>query len=296
MKPLTVHLDCYPCFLKQTAIALRFGTEDEGLRRRVMTKALDYIKESDLTRTPAHAASHLHRGIRQELGFDPFAGIKSEYNQKALGLYPELLALVQESPDPLWSATRLAIAGNVIDFGIFSSVDMEGTVKRALEGPIAVDGFAAFTEQLQAADNVLYLLDNAGEAVFDRLLIETITAMGKQVTAVAKGGPVINDCTKADAKEVGISDVCQLIDNGSDCIGTILESTSADFRSRFEAAPLVISKGQGNFETLMDVRGNIFHLFQSKCESISQVLGLDYGAMILWHADSGKPLYGPSPD
>ena len=180
MKPLAVDLDCYPCFLKQTAIALSFGTDDQALMKEVMMDALGLIKESDLTKTPAHAATHLHRGIRKRLGFDPFQRIKSEYNQKALELYPDMKALVADSPDPLWSAARLAIAGNVIDFGIFHSVDVEGTIKRALQGPISVDHYEAFKEQVGRAGHVLYLLDNTGEAVFDRLLIETITSMGKQ--------------------------------------------------------------------------------------------------------------------
>jgi uncharacterized protein with ATP-grasp and redox domains len=100
--------------------------------------------------------------------------------------------MVSESPDPLLTASRLAIAGNIIDFGIFASVDLEGTIERALGGPLAVDHSGRFREEVSRAGSILYLLDNSGEVVFDRLLIEELVALGKKVTAVVKGSPVIN--------------------------------------------------------------------------------------------------------
>jgi hypothetical protein len=198
-------------------------------------------------------------------------------------MYPALRRLLLGHPrGPLWAATRLAIAGNVIDFGIFSSVDIEGTIRRALEGPLAVEHYEAFREALGRSPQVLYLLDNAGEVAFDRLLIEVLKEMGKQVVAVLKGSAVINDATMEDAQEVGLQGLAELIHNGSDCVGTILELCSAGFRERFMQAPLVISKGQGNFETLMNApRADVFFLFQSKCDVVSRELGLERGAMLL---------------
>jgi uncharacterized protein with ATP-grasp and redox domains len=150
-----------------------------------------------------------------------------------------------------------------------------------------VDDYESFKAALSHATGILYLLDNAGEIVFDRILIETLASQGKKVTAVVKGGPVINDCTAADAVEAGLNPpACEVIDNGSDAVGTILEWTSPGFRQRYAEAPFIISKGQGNFETLRDPEKTIYYLFQSKCEVVSKELGLSLGSMILKKSES----------
>jgi uncharacterized protein with ATP-grasp and redox domains len=276
-----VHLDCFPCFLRQSIIALRLATRDAGLQEKILKAVLQEVEQSDVSRPPAYTTTFIHRKIRQLLQRDPFQQIKSEYNQIALSRYPSLKRLVQESSDPLWTASRLAVAGNVIDFGIFTSVDIEGTVKRALHNPFAVDEYQTFKDALSGTEDVLYLLDNAGEIVFDRILVETLVSLGKRVVAVVKGSPVLNDCTRADAVETGLTEVCEIIDNGSDAVGTIIEWTSAGFQKRYAQIQCVISKGQGNFETVSDPKKTILYLFQSKCEVVSRELGLSLGSMIL---------------
>jgi len=278
---MRVHLDCFPCFLRQSIIALRIGTKDELLRERILKSILPEIQIADISRPPAYATTFIHRKIRQMLGKDPFEELKSEYNKIALGLYPSLKKMVGKSQDPLWTATRLAIAGNVIDFGIFTSVDIEGATDKALNSPLAVDDFEIFKKAISDADTIVYLADNAGEIVFDRLLIETLISFGKSVTVVVKGEPVINDSTLKDALESGLTRICQVIDNGSDAVGTILAWTSSTFQDTFNNAQLVISKGQGNFETLIGIQKNIFFLFQSKCNVVSKELGLSRGSMLL---------------
>jgi uncharacterized protein with ATP-grasp and redox domains len=279
---LKVQPECFPCFLRQTAIALGLGTADDALKMEVMRAVLKDVESADTEKSPAHATTPMHRTIRRMLGRDPFGGVKADYNRKALALYPRLKRLVAESGDPLRTASRLAIAGNVIDFGIYASVDIEGTVERALGGGLAVDRHENFAKAVDKAGRILYLLDNAGEAIFDRVLIEELASMGKRVTAVAKGSPVINDCTASDARDAGLGESCEVIDNGSDAVGTILETTSDAFRRRFgENSALVISKGQGNFETLMGERRRMFFLLQSKCGVLSRFLGLPEGSMLL---------------
>lgn len=286
---MKVHIDCFPCFFKQAIIAARLGTEDEALQAAVLKGVTDEIKATDMSRPPAHSTTFMHRKIRQLLGKDPFEDIKSEYNQAALRLYPELRERVFRSSDPLWTAARLAIAGNIIDFGIFSSVDIVGTIERALSGPAAIDHFTQFRRSIESNEEVFYLLDNAGEIVFDRLLIEVLMEMGKKVRAVVKGSPVLNDATAYDAAEAGLNEVCEIVDNGSDCIGTMLEMTSPAFNRLFEGSNFVISKGQGNFETLGCMSGDqsrnngkeIFFLLQSKCDVVANELGIPGGSMLL---------------
>lgn len=278
---MKVHLDCFPCFLKQSLIALRYGTKDKDLQEKILKDVLDDIQSADTSKPPAYATTFIHKKIRDLLEKDPFRDIKSEYNQIALKLYPSLTNKVKASSDPLWTASRLAIAGNVIDFGIFTSVDIEGAIERALNNPLTTDDYQPFKTGLADAEEALYLLDNAGEIVFDRILIETMQSLGKRVVAVVKGAAVLNDCTIEDARETGLTEICEVIDNGSDAVGTILEWTSPSFQQRYREAPFIISKGQGNFETLYDPEKTIFYLFQSKCEVISKELGLSLGSMIL---------------
>ncbi|MBF0472952.1 MAG: DUF89 family protein, partial [Nitrospirae bacterium] len=126
-----------------------------------------------------------------------------------------------------------------------------------------------------------YLLDNSGEVVFDMMLIKVLIEMGKDVTAIVKGKPIINDVTMEDAMQIGLTDICSVIDNGSDAVGTIREWCSPEFIHLYNNAPLIISKGQGNFETLHQDNTKILFLFQSKCDVISRWLNLEKGSMLL---------------
>src|SRR4030067_1274112 len=201
---MKVHLDCFPCFLRHSIISLRLGTKDEALQKRILKNSVPKSQKPDLSRPPAYATTFIHRKIRQLLGRDPFKEIKSEYNKVALGLYPSLKIIVEKSPDPLWTGARLAFAGNVIDFGIFTSIDIEGAINRALNNPLAVNDYSTFKDVVSKVSRILYLADNAGEIVFDRLLIEALFSAGKNVTVAVKGSPVINDATAEDASEAGI--------------------------------------------------------------------------------------------
>lgn len=278
---MKVQLDCFPCFLKQALIALRLGTSDEVLQETILKEIMDYIKTADTFMPPAYTTTFIHRKIRQMLGKDPFSSIKTEYNKIALGLYSKLKAIVSESKEPLLIASKLAIAGNVIDFGIFTSIDIESTINRAMNNNLNVDDSKDFLKSVSETDEILYLLDNAGEIVFDRILIESLIENKKKVKAVVKGSPVINDATILDADESGLTRICEVIDNGSDAVGTILQWTSKNFQDEFNRAQMIISKGQGNFETLLNSRKNIYFLFQSKCQVVSKELGLSNGAMLL---------------
>jgi len=266
-------IDCFPCFLKQTVIALRQFESDESIQQRVFRDVLTIMQDTDMSKPPAYTTTFIHRAIRERIAGDPFKNIKREYNAIALSLYPRLRKQVKASPDPIWTASRLAIAGNIIDFGIFTSIDIEKSIGQSLKPEIAVDDYVRFREDLALSDEVLYLLDNAGEIVFDRLLIEELREAGKHVKAVVKGSPVLNDVTYEDATQVGLDTVCEVIDNGSDAIGTILPWTSTPFQKEYERAPLIISKGQGNFETLFGTKKRTYFLFQSKCDVVSRELG-----------------------
>ncbi len=278
---MRTHIECFPCFLRQTIIAITQITGDLASHEKRVREVLSIMQSADTSKPPAYTTTFIHRLLRERLGLDPFEKVKDVYNKLALGLYDRMKEETRRSDDPLWTAARLAISGNVIDFGIFTSVDIEKSVRLSLESQIGVDDYEGFKDSVSEAGEILYLLDNAGEIVFDKLLIEELVVLGKKVTAVVKGSPVINDVTITDALQTGLTDICEVIDNGSDGVGTILEWTSAGFQEQFRKAELVISKGQGNFETLTGNAKKTYFLFQSKCDVVSRELGLSPGSMLL---------------
>lgn len=279
---MKTELECFPCFLRQTVIALKQldGLQD-NLRQEILHEVLSVIQKADMNKPPAYSTTFIHRTIRDRIGQDPFKKIKYLYNTIAMGLYPELKEKVSSSREPLWTAARLAIAGNIIDFGIFTSIDISKSVRDALKETIAVDDYDSFKQAVNETDTILYLLDNSGEIVFDKLLIEELLRKGKKVKAVVKGSPVLNDVTMDDACQTRLTELCEVVDNGSDAVGTILEWTSPEFQAHFKSSDLIISKGQGNFETITDNGKRTYFLFQSKCEVVSKDLGLSSGSMLL---------------
>jgi uncharacterized protein with ATP-grasp and redox domains len=203
-------------------------------------------------------------------------------------LLPTLRAKVEAAKDPLLMAARLAIAGNVIDMGVDGSLT-EADVREALEQALKEPFFAEedrFREAISKAKSILYLADNAGEIVLDRLLVEQLLL--NQITLVVRGSPVLNDATLIDAQMVGLDKIVEVIDNGSDAPGTILGDCNQEFRQRFAKADLIIAKGQGNFETLSNEPGNIFFLFKVKCAVIADLVNQPIGTQMLVHSRLGE--------
>ena len=279
---MRVSIDCFPCFIHQASLALKLCINDELEQKRMMKSLLPYIASLDTSKTPAHTTSKMQRKIREISGTDPFASVKTEYNKKALLLYDKLTSEIQAHPDPLWLATRLSIAGNIIDFSIFSTVDMDGALHRAINEDLHIDDYSSYQTHINQSKHILFLVDNAGEIVFDRLVVDVLMDLGKKVTVAVKGGVAINDATRQDAREAGFNEKYTIIDNGSDAIGTILETCSVEFNETFHNADMIISKGQANFETLHENDNDtIFFLFQTKCNVVGREIGQEKGAMLL---------------
>jgi len=249
---------------------------------------LRLASKMDLRQSPPAMAQKIHRMIRKLTGVeDPYLQTKDRFNQLALKMYPELREQVRASTDPLETAVRLAIAGNIIDLGVKTSIkepDIEEIINNSLTADFDDKALEDFRNATKQAEKILYLADNAGELVFDRLLIEQLPC--EKVTVVVKGRPVINDATMEDAELAGLTDIVTVIDNGSDAPGTILESCSEAFRRRFDESDLVIAKGQGNYETLSDVDKEVFFILRAKCPVIAQHLGCEIGQMILRRSDT----------
>jgi uncharacterized protein with ATP-grasp and redox domains len=280
---MRIYLDCIGCFVRQALDAARFATDDEQIHERVVREVLKLAGELDMSQSPPVIGQQIHRLIRKLVDQDdPYQKIKRRFNSMALQLYPELRKQIVSSDDRLETAIRLAIAGNIIDFGVNSAVD-ESDIRKGITGSLNADfdnmQLESFRDAVGQAEEILYLADNAGEIIFDRLLIEQLPY--EKVTVVVKGMPVINDATMEDADVAGLTRIVEVIDNGSDGPGTILWSCSQTFRNRFTKADLVIAKGQGNYETLSDVEKHIFFILKAKCPVIARDLGCEVGEMIL---------------
>ena len=285
---MRIYLDCISCFVRQALDAARLATDDEQIHKKVVGQVLLMANDLDMSQSPPIIGQQIHRLIRELVGSDdPYYRVKKQFNSLALKLYPDLRKQIISSNDPLETAIRLAIAGNIIDFGAKSSLtelEVKNTISDSLSDYLNPEQIKDFKNAVTAAKEILYLADNAGEIVFDHLLIEQLPI--DKITVVVKGAPVINDATMEDANVIGLGRIVEVIDNGSDGPGTILETCSKSFRDRFENTDLIIAKGQGNYETLSGINKNIVFLLKAKCPVIARDLGCEVGEMILKNSNS----------
>ena len=276
---MKTYLDCYPCFMRQALSAARRAGASDDQQRQILLKTMEQLQNLPADATPPQMAHQIHLMIKQLTKIsDPYRLAKEEATQQALAMYPRLKEIVRNATDPLETAVRLAIAGNIIDLGVAESYDLKATVERVLKQPFAINDLASLRLSLANISAILYLADNAGETVFDRVLIETLKL---PVTYVVKGGPIINDAIREDAIAAGIDQVAEIIDNGTDAVGTLIDDCSSSFRKRYEQAELIISKGQANYESLSTSSAPLFFLLQAKCNIIARDLDVAEGAVVI---------------
>jgi uncharacterized protein with ATP-grasp and redox domains len=275
-------LDCIPCFVSQGLNVARLATDDPLVHERILREVLRRAGEANLGQTPARFGQGIHRLARQLMAqADPYLAIKQESNRLALALLPSWRERLRGAENPRLAAVKLAVAANVIDFGIKGDLTA-GQIPAALESSFAapligdVDGFFAAAER---ATDILFLADNAGELVFDRLLLELLPR--EKITVVVKGGPAINDALLADAQVAGLEGLVAVMDTGSDGAGIVLEACSLEFQRRFAHADLIIAKGHANFESLDGCGQNIFFLFKVKCPVVARHIGHVVGSLVL---------------
>jgi len=213
---------------------------------------------------------------------DPYFSEKKESNRIALELYKYWQPEVGRSGDPFKTALRLAVAGNIMDYGANQSFNIGETIERVLRADFAIDHSDELKKRIRAAKSILYLGDNAGEIVFDKLFIETI--QHPAVTFAVRGGPAINDVTLDDARETGIDEVAAVISNGYNAPSTILEKSGDEFKAAYNSADLIISKGQGNFEGLLPLNDSrIFFLLMAKCDVFAEYFGVAKESFLVYN-------------
>jgi hypothetical protein len=283
---VNTHAECLICFSQHSLRAARRVIDNDAAVEKLLQRVLREASTMDLSEPPpVLMGTVIQPLLRNTTGRkDPFAQIKAESNAMALELLPELEAKLAKTDDPLATAVRLAIAGNIIDFSMYAHVpatEIRKAVQSSLIAPLDMEKLDSFRNAVASARRILYVGDNAGEIVFDRLLIQQIGP--SRVVFAVRGGPVINDATMEDAQAAGLTDLVDVIDTGSDIPGIRLDRCSPEFREVFETADCVVAKGQGNYETMEGLpnRSNLFFLFQAKCAVVLPYAGCNLGDHVM---------------
>jgi len=279
---------CIMCFFKQAYDAASLTGASHNTQKKIIHALSREILKFDMRKCPSEMGRTLYRLVRKTTkDDDPFRKIKRRSNRLALSLYPRLKKKIEASSNKLLTATQLAIAGNIIDYGVKSSLKIDKEIEKSLvEENRIIKGesrrlfnYPVFERALGKTKKILYIADNAGEIVFDRILIEQLR--DKEITLAVRAEPIINDALIEDALFCGLDKHARIVSTGCDAPGTILKFCSKRFLKIYHDAELIISKGQGNFEGLVGQRRGIFFLFRAKCPVVAKHLRCKLGDVIL---------------
>ncbi len=279
---MKVYYECAPCFLRQAKEALDLATDNQSLKMETMEELVkvvyaDFNKEA----VSNVVGTKIHRIIKDRTGNeDPYIVKKRKGNEIALKFLPKIEKILKEK-NGLESYIKAAITGNLIDFGALGvNFDVEKGITQNMEKGIALNQVKDLENELKSAKNVLYLADNSGEIVFDKLLIEKLKEYDIDVTVALKEKPILNDAGIKDALQIGLDEVAKLVSTGTDSIGILYTDISEEFKEIFDNSDLVISKGLGNYEGLTAMElGNkpVFCLLNAKCSPVAKDIGVNLG-------------------
>lgn len=278
--------ECWPCFLAQALRGAKEAGLDQEQTRTLLVEVGGGLADLHPSAPPPDFARHFYARIAELSGReDPYAATKREHTRAAIAVLDELRRRVREAADELDAALRVAAAGNRLDLGALADPGrVEDVLAGALSAPTPVWEVERFRGELARAGRVLVLGDNAGETVFDRLMLESLGRLRPEaeLAYAVRGGPVINDATVEDALEAGVDQAARLLSTGAAVPGVLLAECSADFVKAFHAADLVLAKGQGNYETLSEPAPRpLWYLLTVKCHQVSEHLGAPTGSSIL---------------
>ncbi len=283
---MKTYLECIPCFIKQSLEAARMATDDEKIHAEVLREVMKHLQTISFNDSPPELSREVHKIIRNiTKSTDPYKKVKDQSNKIAKNQYPHLRKLVSKADVPLLMAVKLAIVGNVIDFGTSNRFNVEDMIVKAVKKDFEDKAYPRFKKSLRNSKTILYLADNTGEIFFDRLLLEELMRRDKKVTYVVKANPIINDATIDDAKFAGIDKLANVIagDTGQNrsAPGMLLSYASKEFLELFKTSDMVISKGQGNYESLSDSNREVFFLLIVKCPLVARDIGAGLARLVL---------------
>jgi len=282
---MKVHYECAACFLRQTREALDLAADDEELKMDITEKVIKIVSENFHREGISNViGTKIHRTIKDETGNqDPYSRERETSNNIALQYFPHVEKLLEDND--LKNYLKVAIAGNVIDFGALGlETDMESLITETMNKEPAIDDSKDLEYELENAETVLYLADNVGEIVFDKILIEKINEYDVDVTVALKEKPILNDACIDDALKIGLDKISKLTSTGTDSIGIIEGDVSSKFLELFNKSDIIIAKGLGNYEGLgeMDLnKKQVFCLLNAKCKPVARNIGVNMGDNIV---------------
>lgn len=283
--------ECILCSLNMMSKSFGRIEPDVEQQTRFMKKACDVIARSEESETPPEINSRIMRLIAAHAGVDDlFEKEKREYNSAILCMEDEIWEHITQADDKLYRALQYAMTGNYIDFGVTSSVS-EGKLHELIEAAVDIDlgeTYARLKADLQTAKSLVYLLDNCGEIVFDKMCIKEIKRLYPKlkITVVVRGMPTYNDVTMADAEQTRLVQLVDVVDNGSDIPGTVMGKIRQSTAELIEDADVVIAKGMGNYETMNGCGLNVYYIFLCKCMRFVERFGLpQYSGVLVNEAD-----------
>ena len=271
---MDIFLDCLPCVLKQVLEASRMATDNIELHAKIMGEAIKILADYKNYRCSPDIAKDMHQVVKSLTGeSDPYKAVKERDIKTALEAYPRLQEFTANKQNNLYWALKIAATGNIIDSAIYNNLNIIASLENELSKEFSVCSLDIFEKKLKSAKSILIIGDNAGETVFDRVLIERLT--GYEITYAVRSAPIINDATLQDAYDSGLNDCASIITTGCGAPGAILNQCSPEFLSVFNKADIVISKGQGNYEALSDCQRSVFFLLKAKCPMIADKLNVN---------------------
>ncbi len=275
---MKVHAECYQCFIAQAIRSTKLHRPDRNSLLKSVRSVVDVLQDIDVDVPPPLISEDVYGTIRSTLRIDdPYREIKKKYNDIALSYQDFMEGEIEKSSEPLLFAVRLALAGNIIDFGSqIGSFDLETVIEETIHNPLDLTDFSFFENEIVRSKKVVLLADNAGEIVFDKILLKTIKKLYPEIElfVIVRGGPIINDVTDIDARYVGVDEVAEIVDSGQIIPGFWPLTASEEAKRIFYEADIVISKGQGNFETLSEIEDKrVYFLFLVKCNVVANYLG-----------------------
>ncbi|MGZ7118747.1 MAG: damage-control phosphatase ARMT1 family protein [Methanobacterium sp.] len=279
---MKAYYECAPCFLRQAKEALDLATDEEAVKMEVMEELVKIVcSDFNSQAVSNEIGTKIHRTIKDRTGNeDPYILEKRKGNEIALKFLPRIRKIIEVNHE-LETYAKAAIVGNLIDFGALGvDYDIETGIISNMGSDIALNHVSELEKELKNAKSVLYLADNNGEIVFDKLFIQKLTEYDVDVTVALKERPILNDACVEDAEQIGLDKVAKLVSTGTDSIGIIYGDMSDEFKEIFNKADVVIAKGLGNYEglTAMELGTKpVFCLLNAKCGPIARDIGVNIG-------------------
>ena len=281
---MLIDKECVGCIINQSLKVANAIGADEGLKNELHSTVTDMSKEFSFAQNPPEIAADVYEMMATIANkSDLYDEIKALSTKKAAALVPALKEKLKTSQDKLLMATKIAVAGNVIDLAAKVEFDLEDELTKVFQTAFAQDDFEAMQDALQNAKTVLVIGDNVGEHIFDYLFIETLQELYPDVeySYMVRGNPIINDVTMKEAKEAGFDKLCNLVDSGVNTPGFTYSRANEQAQKLFDSVDVIISKGMGNYECLNESkRSSIFFLLKVKCDVVANSLGKKLGDII----------------